>query len=136
MIITSPTGLGIRNDPQGGGYYDAPRGSRRHKGIDFLCVPGQDITCPIEYGTIIRVAYPYSSDLSYKGLVIENDLITIRLYYCTLFETLLNKRVERHQPIAKAQNIASKYRPYPKDCEMKPHIHLGIDRCDPALFMV
>ena len=134
-VLISPTGFGIRNDPQGEGHYGASRGSHKHKGIDFLCCQGQDVVCPIEWGIITRKAYPYANDKKYEGLVIENDLISIKLFYCIVFKDFIGKKVQRGEHIAMAQNIANKYSPYPDGEEMKPHIHLEINKCDPDLFM-
>ncbi len=54
LKITSPTGLGIRNDPAGSGHYGAPRGRRKHNGLDFLCVPGQTVVCPIAAAKVVK----------------------------------------------------------------------------------
>lgn len=46
--LINPTGLGIRNDGQGLGHFGAPRGSRKHAGLDFATVIGQDIYSPVD----------------------------------------------------------------------------------------
>ena len=45
-------------DPQGAGYYGAPRGTKTHRGIDYACLPGTAICCHI-YGTVTKLGKPY-----------------------------------------------------------------------------
>lgn len=61
--LVNPTGLGMRNDIGGLGYFGAPRGGRLHYGIDFSSVDGQQIIAPIS-GIII-----YSSYLNDYGIL-------------------------------------------------------------------
>jgi murein DD-endopeptidase MepM/ murein hydrolase activator NlpD len=46
--LVNPTGKGIRNDDEGHGHWDAPRGSRKHKGLDLMSVDGQAIVSPFD----------------------------------------------------------------------------------------
>ena len=51
-LLTNPTGLGIRDDSGGSGYFNAPRGNRLHEGIDFSALAGgQNVVAP-DSGTI------------------------------------------------------------------------------------
>lgn len=126
--MTNPTGLSIRSDTAGHGYYKAKRGKRTHKGTDYLCVPGQAIYSPIA-GKIIRKAYPYS-DKSYEGVVIDGKFFTIKMFYFKPFVDLIGKTVSRGEHIGTAQDISKRY-PGP----MQPHIHLQVDRVDPNIFI-
>ena len=65
MLFISPTGKGIRNDSKGLGHHGAPRGHRKHNGVDLMCDPGQDILMPVD-GFIARMSMPYKKD--------DNDL--------------------------------------------------------------
>jgi len=51
-------------DGYGCGSYGAPRGSRRHPGVDLACPAGAAITAPFA-GRIVRRSFPY--DLSRPG---------------------------------------------------------------------
>jgi hypothetical protein len=131
MRLISPTGLGIRNDAKGLGHFGAKRGYRIHQGVDFECKPGQDIVCPVDYATILREAIPYANDYKYRGLLLCNDQVLIKMFYCELLPDMVGATVVEGQVIAKAQNIAAKY-----GKGMIPHIHLQIDKVDPMVFMV
>lgn len=130
MLLISPTGMGIRRDHKGCGLYNASRGRRRHRGLDFLCRPGQDIISPIQDAHIVRVANPYSHS-SLSGLVIENSYCEIRLFYLLPGERLLDQTVNIGDVIGTAQDITERY----PDGGMLPHIHLDITRIDPHLFL-
>jgi hypothetical protein len=127
--ITSPTGLGIRNDPAGSGHYGAPRGRRRHNGIDFLCVPGQTVKCPIEAGKVIRVAYPYETQ-TYAGLFIQNKHLAIKMFYLDPWPGVVGSVVMRGDPIGIAQDITRKY-----NDQMEAHIHLAVISFNPEILL-
>ena len=67
--LINPTGLGIRNDAGGQGYFGAPRGSRQHYGLDFQSVDGQDILSPISGRSV------NSSFVNNKGMTIPTVVI-------------------------------------------------------------
>ena len=126
--ISSPTHLGIRNDPSGMGYFGAPRGKyRKHNGTDYLCRPGQDIYCPVHMGKIIRRTKPYN-DLNYSGVYIEGLHISVMMFYIDIWEWLIGTYVNRDDKIGMAQDISEEY-----GKPMKPHIHLTITSLDPEL---
>ncbi len=126
--MISPTEKGVRNDPCGSGYYRAKRGGRLHKGTDYLCVGGQSIYSPIS-GLLKREAKPYAKE-EYSGCVIENEFVTIKMFYFKPFKDLIGKKVEQCQHIGFAQDISKKYSP-----KMLPHIHLEIISIDPNVFI-
>lgn len=126
-LLISPTGKGLRSDTAGDGSYGARRGSRKHRGLDFLCDPGQPIVCPIDNAIITRINYPYK-DKSYNGFTIENDDITIKLFYCKLTANV-GEKVLATQKVAIAEDISKKW-----GDNMKPHVHLEIKYINPALF--
>jgi hypothetical protein len=129
-MIISPTGLGIRNDKAGGGYYGAPRGDRRHKGLDFECVPGQEIYMP-RGGTLAWEHRPYKDDLNYSGAFIICDDMEFKLFYFKPHPGLIEKYVATGGAIGIAQDISKKY----DDDDMTPHVHLRIVSADPAIFL-
>jgi murein DD-endopeptidase MepM/ murein hydrolase activator NlpD len=104
-------------DPLGCGYFGASRGSRDHKGIDIITTKGEPIMSPIS-GTVTRVAYPYAGDLKYKGLVIENDIYYVKMFYIN--PTIeIGSFVKEGAVVAVSQDIAEKY-----DSRMQTHVHL------------
>lgn len=126
--MISPTGKGIRNDSQGGGYYRASRGKRIHQGTDYLCTPGQAIRSPID-GELTRIAYPYKTK-NYEGCVIVGNFMTIKMFYFKPFRDLVGQKVTKGDHIGTAQDISKKY-----SALMSPHIHLQIDLIDPSIFI-
>lgn len=53
-------------DIWGSGYYLAPRGSRKHNGVDFCCHKGALVTSVTE-GVVTKIGYPYSPADKKKG---------------------------------------------------------------------
>ena len=127
IVIENPTGLPVRNDTAGRGRYGAPRGGRRHDGVDFECLPGQVIKAPIA-GDLVRWG-PYRNDPAWSGARIAGERMQIKLFYFEPFDDVIGTWVRRGQAIGKAQNIAEKY----PGQGMKPHVHLQIDSVDPFL---
>lgn len=119
-MILNPTGREIRSDSAGDGHYHAPRGSRLHEGLDFVCLPCDDVLMPIT-GKITRMCYPYS-DKSYGGVYIKSDWCDIKMFYFEPDLDLIGKIVRQGDIIGKAQDITIRY----PDQGMMPHIHLAI----------
>lgn len=124
LVFPNADGEDRNCDPAGCGHFGAPRGSRRHKGHDFIVVPGQQVISPIN-GKVLRYAYPYASDLSYKGILIEGRGVhagfQVKIFYMN--PTIgIGETVDAHQVIGIAQNVAAKY----PGSEMQPHLHLEL----------
>jgi hypothetical protein len=129
MNIISPTGLGMRSDAKGAGYFGAPRAGRKHRGYDFECVPGQEVICPIENAVIVRIARPYATH-DYEGAVIASAQMTIKIFYVDILEFLIGKQIKQGDMIGLAQDISNRYGP-----QMTPHVHLAIVALDPAVLL-
>ena len=72
LILTNPTGEGIRGqDRRGAGHFGAPRGGRRHTGVDFKGTPGQTVHA-ILGGKIVKYGYPYHGDMQRRYVMIED----------------------------------------------------------------
>ncbi len=126
--MISSTGKGTRgSDKYGSGNYGAGRGSRIHRGADYICVPGQDVVSPIS-GTVIRVARPYMGD-DYSGLLIRSPDIEVKLFYFNPLTRIVGMNVKAGDKIGVAQDISKKYP------GMIPHIHLQIDSINPELLI-
>jgi hypothetical protein len=132
--MISPTKLGIRSDAAGDGTFDAPRGGRRHGGLDFLCMPGQELYLPIDSGVLKWLRYPYADNLKWKGIQIvgrDNDAaIELVIFYCVC-ELAGNRVFKRGEVIGYCQDITLRY----PGQEMHPHVHLQIERIDPMRLM-
>lgn len=130
--MISPTGHGVRGyDKWGSGLYGASRGGKRHKGADFICIPGQEVSAPTK-GMVIRIAYPYAEpykDIMYSGIVLRANDCEIKMFYFELLKTILKTTVEAGQLIGHAQDISVKYP------GMIPHVHMQIDSINPELFI-
>ncbi len=106
-------------DPSGCGHFGADRGSRKHEGIDIVVKEGETIISPID-GEVIRYPFPYSGDINYKGILIRNKDLEVKIFY--LNPTAPVGKISKGQKIGIAQNIAKKYPSKP----MTPHIHLEV----------
>ncbi len=129
MRLLNPTGKPVRMDRQGSGLWNARRGARRHKGVDFLCDPGQEVLSPID-GFVLREARPYEQGV-YSGLVIQAPDVHVKIFYIDPLRELIGGQVLRGQPIGYAQDISAKYAG-----GMLPHVHLQIDGIDPMALMI
>jgi murein DD-endopeptidase MepM/ murein hydrolase activator NlpD len=123
--MISPTGKWLirKLDDFGVGVYGASRGTRVHKGIDLIVEPQQNLVSPID-GMITREAYPYAGDLKWRGCVIQNKDVQIKMFYMVLNQSMRKNFptvVTQGEVIGVAQNIANKYNADGKT--MIPHIH-------------
>jgi hypothetical protein len=118
LKFVNPTGKPVRMDEAGSGRFRAMRGERLHRGVDFLCTPGQKIVSPIN-GRIIRIAYPYSGDRNYKGVVIGDGNFQVKMFYLDPYRDLIGRVVLAGKEIGIAQDISQRY----EGTGMEPHIH-------------
>lgn len=108
----------MRTDSYGEGYFGAPRGSYKHRGIDILADVGTHVLA-CKLGRVIKVSY---DELSGNYIVIQHrgDLVS---YYLHLKDIYVKEkqRVKQGQIIAtvgKSGNARYK--------SMKPHLHFEI----------
>lgn len=108
-------------DAFGGGHYLGPRGTRKHKGIDFLCSPGDVIACPVD-GVFRKIGRTYKDDPRFVYAEIEaKDQSRHRVFYCdpgTFFEG--QEAVFPWLPLGKAQDLTIKHKGIPT------HVHYEI----------
>jgi hypothetical protein len=126
--FVNPTGKPIRIDQAGSGRFKASRGERLHKGVDFSCTPGQIVQSPIN-GRVIRVAYPYANDRSWRGVLIGDGNFQVKLFYVDPYPHIIGRIVLAGASIGIAQDISERYR----STGMEPHIHCQLalrpERC-------
>lgn len=120
--MISPTGKGIRVDAEGDGHYGHPRGTRIHRGVDYLCDEGQDIVSPFDM-IIEKRSYPYP-DREMHGISWRVERSTGRMWYFKVFPELLGVKVYKGMSIGIAQSISAYYN-LPK---MKDHIHFQVNK--------
>ena len=125
--MINPTGGRVRIDSLGDGRYGKSRGRRMHKGVDYECVPGQDVKMPVS-GIITRIKRPYAnSDLN--GIEIKTPVMQVTIFYMEVYKDLIGKKVFSGYVIGKAQDVSKRYD------GMTPHVHLQIDSIDPSIFI-
>jgi hypothetical protein len=136
--MMTPTGLGIRNDAGGAGYYGARRTKEAagrkieyaHRGTDYQCRPGQVIKMPCT-GKIVRHARPYVGDSEYDGVMIEAKRLVMKIFYIELYDGIVGKIVKMGEPIGIAQDVSKRY----PGSGVTPHVHVQIEQCDPEFFL-
>ena len=124
-------------DSWGDGSFKASRGLDKngdvklHKGIDYACLPGQEIMSPC-VGQVTKLGYPYpytSSGTNYRYVEIT-DLTGLkhRIFYITPTVDL-TQQVTVLDVIGISQDISAKFHD-PKRKPMINHVHvevLGLD---------
>lgn len=103
----------------GCGSFGASRGARKHNGLDIVTTPGQTIYAPIS-GKVTRFPFPYSSDLSYTGIEIVNEVYKVKIFYMKATVSI-GAQVKQGQQIGISQNIAAKY-----SSQMTNHVHIEV----------
>lgn len=112
--LTNPVLNGTirKRDKWGEGHYGASRGNRKHNGIDIVTQPGKAVLSPIE-GNVVRVSYPYASNLWYTGLLIKGSGphkgIEAKIFYMKPQPGIVGKTVKPSQKIGTAQSLLPKY---------------------------
>ena len=125
----------MRNDAWGSGAFEAPRGSKKHKGIDICCPPGSVVKSPIS-GWITKLGYAYADDLSYRYVeVTDHERLKHRFFYV---EPTVDREeiIYKYKPIGIAQDIQARYTTETK--RMDNHVHYeilhGKTPLDPEVF--
>ena len=115
--------LVLRNDPEGQGHFEASRGVRLHRGMDFFCDPTAIMEAPIE-GIVTKLGFPYGDDLAYRYVEItcEFDMTRHRVFYIQP-GVVVGDLVYLGNPIGSLQDVTIRYPQYPR---MRPHAHYEI----------
>ncbi len=115
------TTMELRSDALGDGRFGAPRGRRRHIGLDLLADPGAHVFAP-ESGTV-RLGYPYSDSREYRIVdVFSESGVRWRLFYVRpVVEG--GARVGAGDVLGVAQDIAARYT-HPGGPVMRNHVHV------------
>lgn len=125
FMLTNPISLGVlrRSDTWGAGRFGASRGRRQHNGADIVARLGQEVLSPID-GRILRMSYPYASDTSLTGVMIEgvgrHIGMEVKIFYMTPMPGMVGQSVKAGEKIGLAQSLLSKYP------GITNHIHLEV----------
>ena len=111
----------IRSDFKGNGKYGARRHKRFHRGVDYVCIPGEVVVAPIS-GVITRVAKPYANSI-YSGVVLQGKDIALKIFYLEPCVALIGKDVSQGEFIGHAQDISE----HEGNKGMMPHIHVEVE---------
>lgn len=126
----------LRNDPIGKGFFGAPRGDRKHQGIDLLANPGQQVHTPIP-GTVVRYAAPYEGDGRFGGVLIQGSdeyaAYQVKIFYIKP-SVKPGQILGMGSVVGQLQAISLKYGPNTLD-----HVHVEIRKdgqlVDPATLL-
>ena len=106
-------------DKYGSGEFGAPRGDHSHNGIDFVVAPLQPVLALVE-GTVTKLGYPYTDDLSYRYVqVTDLDGNDVRYFY-TLPTVEVGDTISIGDMLGTAQDLGERYP------GITPHVHLEI----------
>lgn len=128
LYALAPIQLHVReSDPFGKGHFGAPRGSRTHNGIDFVCAQGAYLLSPVA-GKVTKLGFPYADDHSFRYVQVTSaDGLRHRLFYC-LPTVSVGDVIDRGDPLGRVQNIAGRYNT--ADKRMVNHVHYEVMRDD------
>lgn len=123
-LIKSPTKdcLLREADPGGGGWYGAKRGERKHKGLDVITEPLEEVYSPIT-GQFVRYGKPYSRTDKFDLIVIKNDVYQVKIMYVKPYSFAKGEEIKAGDPIGLAQDIAGFWKN-----GMANHVHLEVKK--------
>ncbi len=126
MIVFAPfieSIISLRNDSCGQGHFGAPRGTRKHNGVDIIITPGQAIYGPFN-GSVQRHTKPYSDNSKYDGAWLRLDdypHLLVKIFYFKP-SILAGAKFKKGDIIGYAQDISQKY-----TCKgMISHLHIEV----------
>ena len=123
-----------RCDAQGCGHWQAPRGNRKHNGIDVVCQAGECVES-ITDGIITKIGYPYNPNSS-KGHfryveVTDANKARIRYFYVMpSIDVKVGKTVAQGDSLGNSQKLSNIY------SGITQHYHLEvIAYCNPIDYL-
>ena len=110
-------------DRHGSGAYLAPRGGRKHKGIDLSCVEGSFVQA-VCAGKVTKIGYPYSPSDPEKGhlryIEIKDSLGYKARYFYIDPAVWVSTLIREGMVIGVAQDLTTIYK------GITPHIHFEV----------
>lgn len=117
-------------DRWGQGHFGAPRGDRKHEGVDYEMPVGSAVLA-LTAGRVTRTGYAYADDMSYRYVEVT-DQHKYRLRYFYVAPTVkIADNVLPGDPLGRLQDLGRRY------VGITPHVHFevyepGGGRLDPA----
>lgn len=106
-------------DKYGCGHWHAPRGSRKHKGVDLLVKPELILKSHLD-GVVTKIGYPYQGDYFYRYIEIKaSPTVKHRIHYVRPIVKVGDKLCYS-QPIGYVQDLRKKY------AGMSNHVHFEV----------
>jgi len=105
-------------DGHGCGHFGAPRGSRKHAGVDLACSPGAQVCSPIA-GKVTKVGYPYGDDLSFRYVEVSTGGYRFRVFYVEP-SVAVGDEVSSSTVIGRSQRLGRRYQ------GITEHVHFEI----------
>ena len=108
-------------DDYGSGAFGAPRGKKKHRGIDLAAANGSGLKSPID-GVVSKWGFPYADTTEFRYIqVTDMEGLKHRFFYCM---PLLEKGtiIKKGDVIARVQNIAGHY----SEKRMVNHLHYEV----------
>lgn len=106
-------------DASGCGSFGSHRAGHIHEGVDLTVIENEPVYSPID-GVVVRFPFPYGDDLRYKGILIKNKDLEVKIFYVNA-TVKAGTTVKQGDIIGKAQNVAKKY-----SKPMTNHIHIEV----------
>ena len=94
-------------DGQGCGHFGAPRGTRKHKGVDMACRPGTEVGSPVR-GQVTKIGWPYADKLEIRYVQILAEQYQFRIFYVDP-EVAVGDYVELNDVIGISQRLGHLY---------------------------
>ena len=111
----------VRSDSAGDGHFGAKRGTRTHRGVDYVCEKGELVHSPVS-GVVSKLGYAYGDNLRWRYVeIIDDSKNRHRLFYCTP-AVKVGDVVQVGGIIAEADDISERY----EGQGMTPHVHVEV----------
>jgi murein DD-endopeptidase MepM/ murein hydrolase activator NlpD len=106
-------------DKFGSGEYGAPRGTRKHNGVDIAASPGSIVMSPVS-GTVSKLGHPYGDDLSFQYVQLTDTFgYLVRLFYVEP-QVALGEEIMEGWPVGRVQTLQKRYP------GITDHVHLEV----------
>ena len=125
MILSSPTRkIRLRNeDSTGNGWFGASRGSRKHKGTDYIVFEGEEIFACCSGKVRLSNVYKSSTKMKLIEITGTKGVHKVRVQQMYVLPSVKNGQiVEENEFIGYAQDVAK----YHNSNDMKPHVHISV----------
>jgi murein DD-endopeptidase MepM/ murein hydrolase activator NlpD len=110
-------------DDYGEGHFGASRGSRTHKGVDYAVEAGATV-CSTVFGIVSKLGYPYSDDLSYRYIDIEDQQGFHHRYFYVKPDCKVGDKIRIGDAIGTCQDSAPRYNKNGKT--ITNHVHYEV----------